>query len=1022
MQFPHILLTPLSVEYWGQILLGSLLLAFIFSWQVHVGDLARRRTHYLALALTLYLLHIMLFALRSSALTVERMLWNILANPVIALNALALTKFVYHMPALPVAWRREERIVTFVTISILIGEVAFCGFRLWGLWHGQVFLRIWWMDLVLSLWALWLLLTLIRQVRRARQIDASTIDENASTQSADTRTAQGLLVPMSFVTVAAIANGLQGPLHLSPDMMFYLISLLSMAMLVAVMLIYLNYYALRSSFVVQTTGIMVMLTILVISTAGRAVTNVMTDNYPAPDMQVGSIRFTPDGEAYAIETFSAPNAHNAQATSTALRTLTPQTETAGMAQVELPFPFPFFGRPWGTIYVHPAGFLTFGAPQQLIDLEFRYGTVPAIFALYRAGASLPNHTYIPQHMSVTATDDEVSIHWSRIAASGAVDSTEDIEMLVVLHADGAFTITHGWAPPRMPGAATPGAATQQWVGAHNGDIMHTPPLVIWPAVNGTRVPMTQTLVANAEFQLRTPLHPVMAQLSLLMFVSVLTAVGAIPLFLRVGFMRPLERLLAGIEQMRRGDLAVQIPIQQHNEISDITETFNQLAASQRLLLENLEEQVRERTHSLEATNQQLHRAIALYQQTQRELEQLNRQLDDRVWERTLELAQSEARFRRVIASISDHVYAFTLNPLTGTQTLDFLSPNLRSFVNGETNDFWEQWRAHIVTPDDLPIYDQHVADLFVGRNSQVEYRLRQPDGQQQWMLASVRCEQLSTTEIRCYGVMSDISTRKQLEQEAAALRAAQEIESLRSEWLGNMSHELRTPLGLIKTAVTTLLAGDVTIPPSMQHNILVRLNQETDRLTDLVSTLLDLSRLETVRLRLTYTKTDVCAMLQEVVDAAKLQMQLGSAPLFAVKLDLASPCLYATIDRERMKRVVQNLLSNAMKFSPENSEISVRAAIVQAYLLITVEDHGVGIDDSEFERIFERYYQVKQPGIHNQAGVGLGLPICREIVNAHGGEISLSSRPARQYRDSGTIFVVKVPVTPNQTEEASPHD
>ena len=147
-------------------------------------------------------------------------------------------------------------------------------------------------------------------------------------------------------------------------------------------------------------------------------------------------------------------------------------------------------------------------------------------------------------------------------------------------------------------------------------------------------------------------------------------------------------------------------------------------------------------------------------------------------------------------------------------------------------------------------------------------------------------------------------------------------------------------------------------------------------------------------------------------------MQLGSIPSFTVKLEFASPRLYATIDRERMKRVVQNLLSNAMKFSPENSEITVRAAIAHAHLIITVEDHGVGIDDGEYERIFERYYQVKQPGVHNHTGVGLGLPICREIAKAHGGEISLTSRSARLYRDSGTTFVVKVPVAPTQTEAA----
>jgi signal transduction histidine kinase len=480
-------------------------------------------------------------------------------------------------------------------------------------------------------------------------------------------------------------------------------------------------------------------------------------------------------------------------------------------------------------------------------------------------------------------------------------------------------------------------------------------------------------------------------------------------------MQPLERLLRGIERTQRGDLTVQVPIHSNGEIATITRTFNRLVASQRNLLENLETQVRERTQLLETTNQELQSEIQLRRQVQLDLEELNRELDARVQERTHELSQSEERFRRVVTSISDQVYAVTIDPLTRAVGVDYLSSDLKAMLGIQGTDGADllvRLRTKHVAQEDLANFDAHIANLFQGCDSKVDYRFMMLDGTPKWVRASVRCERVSPAQIRCYGVISDISDRKQLEQETATRMALQEVDQLRNAWLSNMSHELRTPLGLIKAAATTLLATDVTIPPSMQQPILEQLDYETDRLTDLVNALLDLSRVDAGRLHLTYSETDVVGILREVCATATLQMRIGALPPFTLELVTDPPTQVAVVDRERIKRVLQNLLSNAMKFAPDDSLITLRAHASAAHICIEVEDHGIGIDATDQERIFERYYQVDNPGLRSHNGVGIGLPICREIVAAHGGTISLKSQKAGVGLASGTTITVCVPRTP----------
>jgi len=1025
MAHPELLLTPSSLEFWGQFLLTSLLLAFLLHWRIS-GGIAEfhTRTRYLVLALLFYVLGLILLILHVSTLKTERMPSIAMMYPAAVAALFVFGKFVYRMPSLPAAWRREERIATQLIFALVVWEFGYGIFRLLSLARGRLHIRSQFQDTLTLLVISWLMIVLVRQALRADEKDgagASWQTRLRRVSTTDAQATRALLIVLVLMFLLNAGNAAQSWLGISRNASYFWTSLISLTALVSTILVYVNYYALTGGLVVQVTGVIVMLIVLVISVAGRSATNAFTTSYTGMTIQTPArtIRFTPVApSSYRAEVLPlAPGASGAtEAAPGRMRTRLVAPVAGAMARVELPIAFPFFGQAWTTIYVDPGGFLTFGAPQRRIDIEYRYGAVPAIFALYRSMLESPAEDSAPATVTVASRADQVRVRWS--SALQAPTETESAGALfqIVLNADGAFAIEHLSIAPTL---LTPYLlATNEWiwrVGITDGNVNRMPQHVAWADVAGEPIHATGTTIDDAELTIRRLIHPIHQQLAVLMFMSILMAAGSIPLFLRAGFMQPLERLLRAIERTQHGDLTVQVPIHFSGEIATITRNFNRLVASQRNLLENLEAQVHARTQLLELTNQELQGEIQLRRQVQLDLEELNRELDARVQERTHALSQSEERFRRVVTSISDQVYAVTIDPLTRTVGDDYLSPGLKAMLgiqHTDGADLLVRLRMQHVAQKDLANFDAHIASLFRGCDSEVDYRFIMPDGTQKWVRASVRCERVSPAQIRCYGVISDISDRKQLERETAARMALQEVEQLRTAWLSNMSHELRTPLGLIKAAATTLLATDVTIPSSMQQPILEQLDYETDRLTDLINALLDLSCVDAGRLHLTYSETDVAGILREVCAAATLQMQISALPPFTLELVIDPPTQVAVVDRERIRRVLQNLLSNAMKFAPDDSLIALRAHASAAHICIEVEDHGIGIDAADQERIFERYYQVDNPGLRSHNGVGLGLPICREIVDAHGGSISLKSQRAGTGLASGTTITVCVPRMP----------
>ena len=244
-----------------------------------------------------------------------------------------------------------------------------------------------------------------------------------------------------------------------------------------------------------------------------------------------------------------------------------------------------------------------------------------------------------------------------------------------------------------------------------------------------------------------------------------------------------------------------------------------------------------------------------------------------------------------------------------------------------------------------------------------------------------------------------------LAEEASRVGILQELNRLRAELIANVSHELRAPLGLVKLSSTALLLDDVEFDRETQVRLLRNIDEEADRLEKIVDNLLDLSQIDSGQLRLDMQPADVGRLAKAVLKSREIQT---AQHRFVHDFDEA---LIAVIDRKRIEQVLRNLLSNAIKYSPEGGTITVRGYKENEQLVIQVSDQGIGIPQEDLEQVFERFYRVENKVTQKVGGVGLGLAVCRSIVEAHGGRIWAESTHGH-----GSIFYVALDLNASGSE------
>ena len=229
----------------------------------------------------------------------------------------------------------------------------------------------------------------------------------------------------------------------------------------------------------------------------------------------------------------------------------------------------------------------------------------------------------------------------------------------------------------------------------------------------------------------------------------------------------------------------------------------------------------------------------------------------------------------------------------------------------------------------------------------------------------------------------------------------QEVDSIKSDFFSHMSHELRTPLASIKEGTTMLLdglGGEVT---EKQQRILTIVVQESNRLIDLVNSLLDLSKMEAGMLKYQFTPTDLYFLAETSLESL--------APLAEAKnlsIDNKIGVLqHVNVDQEMLLQVFRNIIGNAIKFTPENGKITLEADVRESFIEIAFHDTGIGIPKEDLERIFFKFQQIIPAKGEKIKGTGLGLATVKQIILAHGGKVWATSQVG-----IGSTFYITLPL------------
>ncbi len=227
-------------------------------------------------------------------------------------------------------------------------------------------------------------------------------------------------------------------------------------------------------------------------------------------------------------------------------------------------------------------------------------------------------------------------------------------------------------------------------------------------------------------------------------------------------------------------------------------------------------------------------------------------------------------------------------------------------------------------------------------------------------------------------------------------RQAQEMQNV---FISTISHELKTPVALIKGYAGTLRREDATWDPQVINDSLAVIEDEADRLTELIENLLAASKLKAERMRLDLSDVRLDALAAQVVERFQTQTTTH-------QFTLSFPPDFPTIqgDEFRLRQVLDNLVNNAIKYSPNGGIIEVGGRVDDETVTIYVRDQGVGIAEREQERIFDRFYRVDDTLSRRTKGTGLGLYLARTIIEAHGGRIRVKSKPGQ-----GSTFYFTLP-------------
>ncbi len=486
------------------------------------------------------------------------------------------------------------------------------------------------------------------------------------------------------------------------------------------------------------------------------------------------------------------------------------------------------------------------------------------------------------------------------------------------------------------------------------------------------------------------------------------AVSAVVLAVLMGhtIARAVDDLVASTRRIGEGDYDVSVPIHTSDEISVLAREIDHMRVLLRDKVRQLEELNRDLERKVERRTEELRNANERLSLIHEVTNAVNSSLDfPRIFEAVVEGTRRLVDFDQAsIARITDAETA-TVFAMSGSR--EALSEGKK--IHLPASRFSDVLERRLPAVFDVPL-GRVEADTLRMSAIRREIVLPLVVGDQvigTFNLGSRRQDAFSRPEIE---VLSQIATELGVallqaaayEREHQAGQKLKELSDLKSEFVSKVSHELRTPLTSIMGAADNLLDGIAGPLDERPRAYLARIKENGDRLLRLINELLDLARIEAGKEEIRATRFRLDSLIQETLETLKPVADERGVAL-AVP---GPPPLVIRADRDKISRVLINLIHNGIKFTPSGGRVEIRASDEGDWVTVAIHDSGVGIPSGEIERIFDKFHQVRGARGRGAASSGLGLPISRQLVEMHGGRLTAESGEGR-----GSTFTMVLPVS-----------
>ncbi len=372
------------------------------------------------------------------------------------------------------------------------------------------------------------------------------------------------------------------------------------------------------------------------------------------------------------------------------------------------------------------------------------------------------------------------------------------------------------------------------------------------------------------------------------------------------------------------------------------------------------------------------------------------------------LNQSEARYRRLAENARDIIFHYRVLPTRG---LEYLNPAAEVVLGYSPEEFY----ADPVIADRLIHPDEHHAliDLPQTEEASAQGVFRWVRRDDEVIFLEMRTVPIFDTTgnlVAVEGIGRDVTEQSRREEELRALLARErELNELKQRFVSMVSHEFRTPLSMIQVSSDLLKLYGERLGPQQRVERLQTIQSQVKHLVALLDDILALSRAESFGLEFAPDWTDLQSLCGSIVS----EMQT-IATTHRFDLLVTGDCGWLNVDSRLIKRALSNLLSNAVKYSDEGTRIGVEMACSGSVVTISVRDQGIGIPPEDLTHMFEVFHRAQNVG--SIPGTGLGLPIVRQAIQAHGGDVAVESQVG-----VGTVFTMTIPLV-NPADGAEPQN